>query len=60
LDSGDQGGDAFGRLGGLLREPLHLCRHDSKPAASIARPRRFDRRVVGKEIGLASDVGDTV
>ena len=48
-------GYVFGRLGRLHRERLHLRSHDRKPSSRRAGPRRLDRGVKRKQVGLAGD-----
>src|SRR6266478_4718635 len=58
LDRRDLAGDLLGRLAGLIGQRLDLRGDDGKALAGLARARRLDGGVQGKEIRLRGDVLD--
>ena len=52
--------DLLGRLGGLLREGLHLLRDDGKAAAGLTGTGRLDGRIQRQKIGLSRDRLDQI
>ena len=58
LDVVDQRADLAGRLGGLLRQRLHLARDHREAAPGGAGARRFDGGIECKQRGLGGDAFD--
>jgi hypothetical protein len=58
LDAGDMCGDLLGRASGLPGKRLDLGGDDGKAPARLSRPRRFDGRIEGEQIGLGGDLVD--
>ncbi len=54
LDLIDLRADILGRIGGLLRQALHLGGDDGEPLAGIAGARRLDGRIQRQQVGLAT------